>query len=79
MEAMRITQRPKKGLITIKLPERLSKTKLVEVIILPVEEDAPKKTIEDIRKLKSSIKMKMSLNEVEQECEKMREEWNKDF
>jgi hypothetical protein len=37
MDALRIYQKPEKGILTIKLPERLAKSQELEIIILPKE------------------------------------------
>jgi hypothetical protein len=79
MEAIRITQKPKRGSITIKLPAELRKQELLEVIILPVEKIPVKKEVIDIKRLKGSVKLNMTVDEIERECEKMRDEWNKGF
>jgi hypothetical protein len=79
MEAIRITQKPKRGSITIKLPAELRKQELLEVIILPVEKTPVRKEAIDIKRLKGSVKLNMTVDEIERECEKMRDEWNKGF
>jgi hypothetical protein len=79
MEAIRITKKPKKGLITIKLPAELSNKELLEVIVLPVERSSAIKEAIDIKKLKGAVNLNMTVEEIEQECEKMRKEWNRGF
>ena len=39
MEALRICQKPEKGVLTIKLPENLAKSDELEVIIFPVDRE----------------------------------------
>ena len=79
MEAMRITKKPKKGSITIKLPKELSDKELLEIIVLPVEENSVSDVTIDVKKLKGAVKLNMSIEEIEQECNKMRKEWNRGF
>jgi hypothetical protein len=77
MEAIRITQKPHKGAVTIKLPTELSRKKLLEIIILPVEEKTVKKQSTNIGKLEGSINLNLTVDEIEQECRGMREQWKK--
>lgn len=37
MDALRICQKPEKGILTIKLPDRLAKSQELEIIIFPKE------------------------------------------
>ena len=39
MEALRICQKPEKGVLTIKLPESLAKSKELEIIIIQVDQE----------------------------------------
>ncbi len=79
MKALRIKQKPKNGLLVIHLPENFRKHELMEIIILPYEEETiPAKKI-DVKKLKGSVDLNMTVEEIEHECERMRAEWNRGF
>ena len=39
MEALRICQKPEKGILTIKLPESLANSNELEIIIIPIEQE----------------------------------------
>jgi hypothetical protein len=40
MKALRICQKPEKGILTIKLPENLAKSNELEIIIIPVDQES---------------------------------------
>lgn len=79
MEALRIVQKPTKGKITIGLPEDLWIKSKIEIIILPFEDEpAPQKKF-DPRKFKGASNLNMTIEEIDQECRKLRDEWDRGF
>lgn len=79
MEALRIVQKPHKGRITINLPEELRIQNKVEIIILPFEEETKPQKKFDPREFKGASKLNMTIEEIDQECRKLREEWDRGF
>ncbi|MFW5810931.1 MAG: hypothetical protein ACOCWY_04955 [Thermodesulfobacteriota bacterium] len=77
MEAVRLIEEPKNGMITIRLPEKLRGNKKVEVIILPVEDAADPKKPFDISKFRGV--WKDTDIDVAEISRRMREEWKRDF
>lgn len=79
MEALRIIKSPKKGKITITLPDDLKTEERLEVIILPAGEG--KKISEGFEpgQFKGAVKLGMSIEEIDRECRKMRDEWERGF
>lgn len=77
MEAMRVTTKPKNGMLTIKLPESLATKQALEVIILPAQENQIDKKKFNPSEYYGVWKEKNI--DVEKVCEEMREEWNHDF
>jgi hypothetical protein len=79
MEALRIVQRPRNGRITIKLPEELRIKNKVEIIILPFEEEPKPQKRFDPREFKGASNLNMTIEEIDQECKKLRDEWDRGF
>lgn len=78
MEALRVIKTPKKGKITITLPEELRTRERLEVIVLPAEEGAVARDF-DPTQFRGSIKLGMSLEQIDRQCRKMRDEWERGF
>lgn len=79
MKALRITQKPQNGMIIIQLPEEFRKHKLIEVIILPFEEATTSRKKINVKKLKGAVDLKMTVDEIAGESEKMRDEWQRNI
>ena len=79
MEAMRFVENPQKGYITINLPEELRSQKMVEIIVLPYEHKSIKKKNFDPTKFRGLGKLNMSIDEIDNECKRLRDEWNRNF
>lgn len=80
MEAIRIIKKPINGEVVIDLPESFADNE-VEVIVMPVQKDRSDvdERAFDPEKYRGALKVKMSLEEIEQECKEMRDEWDRDF
>ncbi|NOY59535.1 MAG: hypothetical protein GXO75_11500 [Calditrichaeota bacterium] len=80
MEAIRIIKRPVNGEITIDLPASFTNEE-VEVIVMPVQKDRniTDESEFDPEKYRGALKVDMSIEQIEQECKKMRDEWDRDF
>lgn len=79
MEALRIIKSPEQGKITIILPEELKAEKELEVIVLPVGGKKEIKKGFDPRKFKGAVKLDMSVEEIDRECRKVRDDWERGF
>ena len=79
MEAIRILKKPKNGTVTIPLPEQLKNQKRLEIIVLPVEEKNETKKKFDPREFYGAANLNMRVDEIDKECPKMRDEWERDF
>lgn len=76
MDAYRIIEKPENHKITITLPESFGDEE-VEVIVLPVEGKSEKKKEFDPTKYRGFLKdIEM---DVDEECRKMRGEWDRGF
>lgn len=81
MEAIRIVEHPRDGKIVINLPRKLKTQKSLEIIIFPYEETVKKKQEKtfDPRKFRGAANLDMTNDEIDQECRKLREEWDRNF
>lgn len=79
MEALRFVESTRNGKITINLPVGLRAKKKVEIIILPYEDNEKKKKAFEPTKFRGMGKLNMTVDEVERECQKLRDEWNRNF
>lgn len=79
MEALRLIKSPKKGKITITLPDDLKTEERLEVIILPAGEGKKITKGFEPRQFKGAAKLDMSIKEIDRECQKMRDEWKRGF
>ncbi len=79
MEALRIVTNPKNGKIVIEMPKGLREEKAVEVIVLPFENQPEKEKKLDPRKFRGKGKLNMTADEIDRECQKLRDEWNRGF
>lgn len=79
MEALRQILRPHNRKIIITLPEILADNDEVEVIVLPKSEKKQKKGSLDIKKFRGALKIDLAVEEIADECQKMRDEWERDF
>ena len=80
MVALRLVKIPENGRIIIDLPVSLRREKKLEIIVLPFEtEQKQKKTNFDPREFKGAGKLNMTIQEIDQECKKMRNEWERSF
>ncbi len=79
MEAVRIVESPQGGKITIDLPIELKNKKKLEVIILPYEEKTKKSKVFDPTKFRGVGKLNMTVEEIDRECRRLRDEWDRGF
>jgi hypothetical protein len=79
MEALRVLKKPENGTITITLPDKLKDQDELEIIVLPVEKKVKKKKDFDPRKYFGVAKLNMTIEEIDEECKKMRDEWDRGF
>jgi len=79
MEALRILQRPQNGRITIDLPAEFPKQEVVEIIILSLVEAKEEKKHFDPRKFFGAANLNMTEEEIDQQCRKLRDEWERTF
>jgi hypothetical protein len=79
MEAVRFVESPQGGKITIDLPIELKNKKKLEIIILPYEDKTKKPRPFDPKKFKGVGKLNMSVEEIDRECRRLRDEWNRGF
>ena len=79
MEAVRFVESPQGGKITIDLPIELKNKKKLEIIILPYEDKTKKPRSFDPKKFKGVGKLNMSVEEIDRECRRLRDEWNRGF
>lgn len=78
MEALRIIQKPVNRKITIELPKSFGDED-VEIIVLPVVRANGKQDKIDSTQFRGAIKLDMSEEEIANECQKLRAEWERDF
>jgi len=79
MEAMRFIETPQDGKVTIYLPYELKTQKKVEIIVIPYEDKGKKKKTFDPKKFKGAGKLNMTVEEIDSECRKLRDEWDRKF
>ena len=79
MEAVRFVESPRGGKITIDLPIELKNKKKLEIIILPYEDKTKKPKTFDPTKFKGVGKLNMTLEEIDRECQRLRDEWDRGF
>ncbi|HEX9973960.1 MAG TPA: hypothetical protein VGD14_17955 [bacterium] len=79
MVALRIIKSPENGRIIIDLPVSLRREKKLEIIVLPFGTEQKQKTSFDPREFKGAGKLNMTVEEIDQECKKMRDEWERSF
>jgi hypothetical protein len=79
MEAVRFVGTPRRGKITIDLPIELKNKKKLEIIILPYEDKTKKPKAFDPTKFKGVGKLNMTVEEIDRECRKLRDEWDRGF
>jgi hypothetical protein len=79
MEVLRYVESPLNGKITINLPYGLRRKKKVEIIVLPYEDKEKRKKAFDATKFRGAGKLNMTVEEVERECQELRDEWNRNF
>jgi hypothetical protein len=79
MVALRLVISPENGRIVIDLPVSLKQEKQLEIIVLPFETEQKEKTNFDPREFKGAGKLNMTIEEIDQECKKMRDEWERRF
>ena len=78
MEALRICQKPEKGVLTIKLSESLAKSKELEIIIIPVDQENqfPEKKFNPSDYFGVWSNKNIDVDNVSKE---MRDEWDRGF
>ena len=79
MEALRIVKRPFNGRITIDLPDEFPIQNQVEIIVLPYIEKKENKKKFDPREFFGAAHLNMTEEEIDQECQKLRDEWERNF
>jgi hypothetical protein len=79
MQAMRFVESPKEGKITIELPFELKTKEKVEIIVLPYEDKKKKKKAFDPKKFRGAGKLDMTVEEINRECRKLRDEWDRNY
>lgn len=79
MVALRLVKSPKNNRIIIDLPVSLRREKKLEIIVLPFEAEQKQKAKFDPREFKGAGKLNMTIEEIDQECRKMRDEWERNF
>lgn len=79
MKALRIITRPKNSRITIDLPAEFQVYEQVEIIVLPYVEQAKKEKTFDPKKFRGAAKLNMTEEEIDRECRKLRDEWEREF
>jgi hypothetical protein len=79
MVALRLVKSPENGRIIIDLPASLRREKKLEIIVLPFETEWKQKKNFDPREFKGAGKLNMTIEEINQECKKMRDEWQRSF
>jgi hypothetical protein len=79
MEALRIVQRPQNGRITIDLPAEFPIQEEVEIIVLPFKEKKEDKKTFDPRKFFGAANLNISEEQIDQQCRKLRDEWERNF
>ncbi|QTA82937.1 Uncharacterized protein dnl_53240 [Desulfonema limicola] len=78
MEALRLYQKPEKGILNIKLPENMAESKELEIIIISLEREVYEKK----EKFSPSDYFGIWKNkniDVDKVCKEMRNEWERDF
>jgi hypothetical protein len=78
MEALRIYKKPEKGVLTINLPENLAKSKELEVIIIPVDNES-RVAQKQFRPQEYFGVWKNKNIDQDKVCKEMRDEWNRGF
>jgi hypothetical protein len=78
MEALRICQKPEKGVLTIKLPESLAKSRELEIIIIPVDNESQVAKKQFHPPEYFGIWRDKNID-VEKVCKEMRDEWDRGF
>jgi len=78
MEALRICQKPEKGVLTIKLPESLAKSKELEIIIIPVDQENQMAKKQFNPSDYFGIWRDKNID-VDKVCKEMRDEWDRGF
>jgi hypothetical protein len=78
MEAMRFVESPQNGVVTIYLPYELQVKEKLEIIVMPYEEKKKKKAF-DPKKFKGAGKLNKTSEEIDRECRKLRDEWERNF
>ena len=79
MVALRLIKSPENGRIIIDLPVSLKQEKKLEIIVLPFETEQKQKINFDPRKFKGVGKLNMTIEEIDKEFRKMRDEWERSF
>ncbi len=79
MVALRLVISPENGRIIIDLPVSLKQEKQLEIIVMPFDTGNKVKTNFDPREFKGAGKLNMNVEEIDQECKKMRVEWERSF
>ncbi|RPI71366.1 MAG: hypothetical protein EHM45_23650 [Desulfobacteraceae bacterium] len=79
MDAVRFLESPRNGRITIDLPGELKKKKKLEIIILPYEDHVKKPKAFDPAVFRGAGNLNMTVEEIEHECRRLRDEWDRGF
>jgi hypothetical protein len=79
MKAVRFVESPRGGKITIDLPIELKNKKKLEIIIPPYEDKTKKSKTFDPTKFKGVGKLNMTVEEIDRECQRLRDEWDRGF
>jgi len=78
MEALRICQRPEKGVLTIKLPDSLAKSKELEIIILSSDHEHGPASRQFNPSDYFGVWQDKNMD-ADKICKEMRDEWERDF
>jgi len=79
MVALRLVKSPKNGRIIIDLPVSFRQEKKLEIIIFPFETKQQRQENFDPREFKGVGKLNMTIEQIDEECKKMRYEWERNF
>jgi hypothetical protein len=78
MKTIKEIKRNVKKTITIDIPDSMTGED-VEVIIVPLRQDEPDNTSVKPSDFRGAIKTGLSIEEIAEECRKMRDEWDRGF
>ena len=78
MEVLRLIKKPENGSIMIHLPDYLKNQKQLEIIILPIEERKITKQF-DPKEFYNTAHLNLTVDEIAEESQKMRSEWERNF